>query len=145
MPDFIFVTCPSCGVKNRIPVEKLSLTPKCGRCKSPLPKTSAGPVVLTDSNFDSMVNGANVALVDFWAPWCGPCQMVGPVVEELAREFGQRALIGKLNVDENPMIAHRYQIRSIPALFFFKNGNVSDTIVGAAPKEQIRAKLVSML
>ncbi len=140
------IVCPSCGIKNRVPLDKLSLGPKCGKCKAPLPvNMSSSPVTLTDTNFDSLIGSANVALVDCWAPWCGPCRMIGPVIEELAREFGSRALIGKLNVDENPVVAQRYQIRSIPTLLFFKNGNLVDSIVGAMPAEQIKAKLMSIL
>ncbi len=147
MTDATIIKCPSCGIKNRVPIHKLSLRPICGKCKTLLPVSSSprSPVVLTDANFDNMVGSANAALVDCWAPWCGPCRMIGPVIEELANEFGSRALIGKLNVDENPAVAQRYQIRSIPTLLFFKDGNLFDTIVGAVPAQQIRAKLLSML
>ncbi len=146
MSENIIIKCPSCGVKNRVPLDKMSLGPKCGRCKAPLPDVSGNsPVILTDANFDSLVGSAQTALVDCWAPWCGPCRMIGPVIEELAREFGGQALIGKLNVDENPQVAQRYQVRSIPTLLFFKNGQLSDTIVGAVPGQQIRQKLLSIL
>ncbi len=144
MSDFLIVRCPACGVKNRIPVEKISLTPKCGKCKSTLPKGINRPVILTDANFDSMIANNDIVLVDFWAPWCGPCKMIAPVIEELAKEFGHKALIAKVNVDENPSVAQRFQIRSIPSLIFFKNGQVFDTIVGAAPAHQIRSKLMAM-
>ena len=146
MADFTIIRCPSCGVKNRVPVDKLSLGPRCGRCKTLLPyHRESGPVILNDSNFDSIVGAARAALVDCWAPWCGPCRMVGPVIEELAREFGASVLVGKLNIDENPQVAERYQIRSIPTLLFFKNGKLSDTMVGAAPAQQIRARLLSII
>jgi len=146
MSENIIIKCPSCGVKNRVPLNKMSLGPKCGRCKAPLSNVSGNsPVTLTDANFDSLIGSTQTALVDCWAPWCGPCRMIGPVIEELAREFGDQALIGKLNVDENPQVAQRYQIRSIPTLLFFKNGQLSDTIVGAVPGQQIRQKLLSLL
>ena len=89
-----------------------------------------------------MVSGKLPVLVDFWAPWCGPCRMVAPSVEQLAREFDGRAVVGKLNVDENPAVAGRYNIMSIPTLLIFKNGAVVDQIVGAQPLEALRQRLV---
>ncbi len=146
MSETTIITCPSCGVKNRVPVDKMNLGPRCGRCKTPLAVSApSGPVTLTDANFDQMISSSRAALVDCWAPWCGPCKMIGPTIEELSKEFGSRALVGKLNVDENPSVAQRFQIRSIPTLLFFKNGQLSDTIVGAVPAQQIRAKLASIL
>lgn len=84
-------------------------------------------------------------LVDFWAPWCGPCRMVGPVVEELAKEYKGKAKVGKLNTDDAPDIASRFGIRSIPTLLFFKNGAVVQQLVGAYPKGKISEKLESAL
>lgn len=83
--------------------------------------------------------------VDFWAEWCGPCRMVGPVVEELAKEFDGKAVIGKLNVDENPNVTMEYGIRSIPALLFFKNGEIVDRQVGAVPKSVLNEKLTAQV
>ncbi len=146
MAENIIIKCPSCGVKNRVPADKMALKPICGRCKTPLQNvSSSSPVIFTDANFDSLIGSSQTVLVDCWAPWCGPCRMIGPVIEELAQEFGNRVLIGKLNVDENPQVAQRYQIRSIPTLLFFKNGQLSDTIVGAVSGQQIRQKLLSIL
>ncbi len=145
MNEHIIVTCPGCGVKNRVPINRMNNAPKCGRCKTPLPVPSAGPVVFSDQNFDSLVNSPMPVLVDCWAPWCGPCRMIGPVIEQLAKEFGGQAVIGKLNVDENPLTSQKYGIRSIPTLLFFKNGQLADTLVGAVPGEQIRQKLLSLL
>jgi len=101
----------------------------------------ATPVTLTDANFAQVVSGSLPVLVDFWAPWCGPCRMVAPSVEQLAREFGSRAVVGKLNVDENPAVASRYNIMSIPTLLIFKNGAVVDQIVGVQPLEALRQRL----
>ena len=91
---------------------------------------------LTDSNFDQEVRNG-VTLVDFWAEWCGPCRRIAPIVEQLAGEYEGRATVAKLNVDENPNIPGRFMIRGIPTLLLFKNGQLADTLVGLAPKEDI--------
>lgn len=109
----------------------------------PAPKTedSAHPVTLTDANFAQIVSGNQPVLVDFWAPWCGPCRMVAPAVEQLAREFQGRAIVGKLNVDENPRTAQQYQIMGIPALYIFKQGRVVDQMVGVQPANVLQQRL----
>jgi thioredoxin 2 len=145
MDENLFIKCPACGVKNRIPANRVNDRPRCGRCGTPLNPGSGEPVRVTDSDFDHVVSSANVVLVDCWAPWCGPCRVIGPVVEELARQYAGRAVIGKLNVDENPVTAQRYQVRSIPMLLFFKNGRLVDTLVGAVPAQQIRQKLEALI
>jgi thioredoxin 1 len=96
---------------------------------------------ITDDSFENEVlNSDQPVLVDFWAEWCGPCRMIGPIVEELADEYDGKAKIGKVNVDEN-QVATKYGIRSIPALLIFKNGEVVDQIVGAVPKQQLKKQL----
>ncbi|TAL58665.1 MAG: thioredoxin [Bacteroidetes bacterium] len=101
---------------------------------------------LTDANFDEVVlKSDKPVLVDFWAEWCGPCRMVGPVVEELAKEYDGKAVIGKLNVDFNPGVAMKFGIRNIPTLLFFKGGQLVDRQVGAAPKSALEAKLKTQL
>lgn len=99
-------------------------------------------LTLNESNFENEVLNSDVpVLVDFWAEWCGPCRMIGPIVEELHTEYEGKAKIGKLNVDENPNIAGEYGIRSIPTLLIFKGGKVADKLVGALPKNQIASKI----
>ena len=103
-------------------------------------------IEITDSNFEEVVlKSDKPVLVDFWAEWCGPCRMVGPVVEELAKEYEGKAVIGKLDVDNNPRVATEFGIMSIPALLFFKDGKVVDKQVGAVPKHILAGKLNAQL
>ena len=94
----------------------------------------------TDSNFDTEIQ-SGVALVDFWAEWCGPCRRLAPTVDALAAEYDGRASVGKMNVDENPNVPGRFMIRGIPTLLIFKNGQLADQIVGLVPKDEIARKL----
>lgn len=99
-------------------------------------------LTFTDDSFENdVLNSDKPVLVDFWAEWCGPCRMVGPVVDELAGEFEGQAKIGKVDVDNNPEISSKYGIRSIPSLLIFKNGEVVDQIIGAVPKAQLKKQL----
>ena len=103
------------------------------------------PIVLTDSKFASEVTKYPIMLVDFWAPWCGPCKMVSPIIEQLSREYSGRVAFGKVNVDENQRIAASFGIQSIPTLMIFKGGKAVDVIIGAMPKAQIEMKLKQQL
>ncbi|MGF1926359.1 MAG: thioredoxin [Bacteroidia bacterium] len=103
-------------------------------------------IEFTDSNFEEQVlKSDKPVLVDFWAEWCGPCRMVGPVVEELSKDYAGKAVVGKVNVDHNPSIAAKYGIRNIPTILFFKNGEVVDKSVGAVPKAALADKLNAAL
>lgn len=99
------------------------------------------PVDLTDSTFDKALRDHPYIMVDFWAPWCGPCRFVSPVLEELARDYAGKITLGKVNVDENPMVSNRFMISSIPTIKFFKNGEEVDTMIGAAPRPYIEQRL----
>ncbi len=103
------------------------------------------PVEITDSNFEKIINSDKPVLVDFWAEWCGPCKMIGPLVEELASEFEGKAIIGKVDVDTNPEVSAKFGIRSIPTLLVFKNGEIVDKQVGAVPKSVLSEKIETQL
>ena len=103
------------------------------------------PIVLTDSNFASEIKKYPLMIVDFWAPWCGPCRMVSPIIEQLAREYSGRVAFGKVNVDENQRIAALFGVQSIPTLIIFKFDKVVDIMIGAMPKAQIELRLKQQL
>ncbi len=103
-------------------------------------------VEITDANFNELVGGSDKpVLVDFWAEWCGPCRMVGPVVERIAEGYEGQALVGKVDVDSNPEISSKFGIRSIPTLLFFKNGEIVDRVVGAVPQVVLEEKLQAQM
>jgi thioredoxin 1 len=121
-------------------MNEFSLRTKGNESNQSAPTTTA-PITLTDQNFNEMVGKHSLLIVDFWAPWCGPCRMVSPVITELSQELAGKAVFGKLNVDENPMIASTFGIQSIPTIAIFKNGKAVDGIIGAASKSHIMSKL----
>jgi len=145
--DAEMIRCAACGAMNRVPRDKIEAgkEPICGRCKKPLARQQS-PLVVTDATFPEKVERSPLpVLVDMWAPWCGPCRMLAPVVEQLAGEFAGRLRVAKLNVDENPVIANRFRVMSIPALLVFQNGREVDRIVGAVPKGEILRRLAAII
>jgi thioredoxin 2 len=139
------IQCANCGALNRVPAEKLvqGLKPVCGRCKRSL--TGIHPVTLTDDTFSQVERSHLPVLVDVWAPWCGPCRHLSPVVDELAAELVGRVLVAKLNADENPATTARFNIQSIPALLVLQGGREVDRIVGVQPKSEILRRLTPVM
>ncbi|MGI8928642.1 MAG: thioredoxin [Candidatus Limnocylindrales bacterium] len=130
------LTCASCGKKNRIRPSARD-APHCGNCGKVLPWL----VNATDETFDIEARAAPAVVVDLWAPWCGPCRIVGPILEALSTEYAGRLKVVKVNVDDNPATAQRFQAFSIPTMVVMKDGNVVDRIVGAMPKTALAARL----
>jgi thioredoxin 2 len=127
------VPCPHCGTKNRVAVAAEGI-PRCGNCHQPLPWIAEADA----KTFDAAIHATVPALVDFWAPWCGPCRMVSPVVERVGRSLAGRLKVVKLNTDEAPDIAARYEVQGIPLLVLIDDGREIDRLVGAVPEPQLR-------
>ena len=130
-------TCNKCGAKNRLGTPKQNQVPVCGQCGSPLPWIING----SDNGFPKELETSVPVLVDFWAEWCAPCRATAPVLESLARDKAGQIKIVKLNVDRNPGTAGSYNIRSLPTLILFKNGNAVETLVGAMSKDALLQRL----
>jgi thioredoxin 2 len=143
MSETKLIRCPACGVTNRVPQQKIDagLTPVCGKCKTPL-SVHQLPLTVTDSTFATEIERSSTpVLLDLWAPWCGPCRMIAPMLDALAVEMAGRVKFAKLNIDENPTTAARFNVGSIPTLLVLKNGREIDRIVGLQPKAEIARRL----
>jgi len=134
----LHIACAACGATNRVPTERLHDDPTCGRCGAAL--LDGQPVELTDSNFDTVTSKTELpVVVDFWAPWCGPCRMMAPAFGQAAGQLKGRALLVKVNSDDNPRTAAKFGIRSIPTLVRLDRGREVRRVSGALPAAQIVA------
>jgi thioredoxin 2 len=144
----IILKCNNCGTRNRVPKARLNEKPLCGKCGKHL-SSPAGydrPVDITDRTFEKeVIFYPGAVLVDCWAPWCGPCRMITPVLEQLAQKYAGKIKITKLNVEENPITASKYTIQSIPTMLLFKNGESVNRFVGALPKNEIEKNILSII
>jgi len=136
--DLVHVACPACGATNRLPAQRIDEEPSCGRCGQAL--LQGQPLELTDDSFDAVIAATRLpVLVDFWAPWCGPCRMMAPAFEQASRQLLGRALLVKVNSDDSPGLSRRYGIRSIPTLMRLDGGRESQRQSGAVPAAAIIA------
>lgn len=138
--DSVIEECQTCGARNRIPTSRRGDRPKCGRCGAMLGVATV--VEVSDATFAAEVEQSPLpVLVDLWAPWCGPCRSVAPVLEDIARRRSGRLKVCKVNIDENPRIAARFQVRSIPMLLLFRSGRLVEERLGAQPRVALEAWL----
>lgn len=134
----VTIACPGCGQLNRVDLSRAGQRPKCASCGAPLPLDQ--PLPVTDQNLERIVRDAEIpVLVDFYADWCGPCKVMAPVLDQLAREGPGKVLVAKLDTDRNPAMAVRYGIRGIPTLIVFRGGREVAREVGAVPRQRLDA------
>jgi thioredoxin len=148
-PESWIVLCPRCGAKNRLPKDRQGDRAVCGKCRAPLPLSSAFPdhaVEVSDGSFQKEVlDFPGPVLMEFFAPWCGHCQRLSPILDQLASEYVGRVKVAKLNIDENASTPSRYGVQGVPTMLFFKGGQPVNRLVGAQPKGEIERQLNSIL
>ncbi|PFG17173.1 thioredoxin [Propionicimonas paludicola] len=133
-------TCPACGTKNRVPATA-SGRPQCASCHGPLPWL----VNVDDAEFSAATNTNQIVLVDLWAPWCGPCRMVAPILERLASQYAGKVKVVKVNVDHNPRTSARFDAQSIPTLVILRGGKTVTRLVGAQPEAVLKKRIDALL
>lgn len=144
--DPLVAACKRCDTKNRIPRDRVNDKVLCGKCQARIILGGLDrPIEVNDDNFmQAVLQSPTTVLVDFWAPWCGPCRMMAPVLEEIAAKYAGIVTVAKLNVDDNPETAARYGIRSIPSLVLFRNGTVVNTLVGTHSREALEMQIARL-
>jgi thioredoxin 2 len=139
------VRCPGCRAKNRVPTGKVNEKARCGKCGAALETTglfTGRPVLVNDRDFETVVLKSPLPVLMYaWAPWCGTCQSVGPVIDDFARDAAGRVRVARLNVDTSPALANRFHIMSVPFLFIFDNGQLKESMPGGLHKQEIMMKL----
>jgi len=138
------IVCPHCDIVNRIPAARLGDRPVCGKCKQAL--FTGHPLVLNDGNFNQQLTRSDIpVVVDFWAPWCGPCKAIGPIIEQLAVSFDGKVKFCRFNVDDNPLTPVKFGIKAIPTLIFFKDGHVAEQVIGLVARAKLEEALNKLL
>ena len=137
MNNEFIITCRVCAAKNRVRLDKINFLPLCGKCKSQL-EIPDRAVNVNEKEFQEEVLRETIpTVVDFWAPWCGPCRMVSPILDEIAGKYPGKVKVVKVNSDENPGLSAQYRVQGIPTIILFREGKEANRIVGAAPRENI--------